>query len=34
MIAIIDMISQVYVVAFEVSFGGNYNLHSVVRAIP
>lgn len=31
MIAIIQMVSLVYVVAFEVSFGRNYNLHSVVR---
>lgn len=31
MIAIIQMASCVYVIAFEVSFGRNYNLHSVVR---
>lgn len=31
MIAIINTVSLVYVVAFEISFGRNYNLRSVVR---
>lgn len=33
MITIIQTVSLVYVVAFEVSFGRNYNLCSVVRVI-
>jgi len=32
-IAIIHTVSLVYVVAFEVSFGRNENLHSVMRAV-